>query len=352
MKIKPDKINAIVEEIDHLLAGISKAEVEHDHQIQAVHTSFEKSAKNLIQYRALRSIDITSLQRNLGDLGLSRVARAEPHILASLQNCRYILKALLDDKSLEQENANISIKKARKVLRTHTKDLLGYRSKGRRVRIMVTLPSEAAYNYELVEGLLHSGMNTVRINCAHDGPSEWQKMIDNVVIAKEKLKKNCRISMDLAGPKIRTGAIEPGPHVRRFKPERNELGQIIEPAKILLVTTLSEGANNELPVDGDWLKDIEIGNKVRFVDARKKKRTFLIKGIEGDSVIANCLQTCYVQTGTVLIIKEADHSCEVKELPPLEQALSLKIGDTLRIIKEQISTSNHYPQGIILHACQ
>ncbi|MDN5205453.1 pyruvate kinase [Fulvivirgaceae bacterium BMA10] len=336
MKVRPDKINLLIEEIERILDEISEIESTYADSIHQVHPSFQQSARNLIHYRALRTIDITSLQKNLGDLGLSRIARAEPHIMASLQNCRYILKALVDDEPLDHKPRNISIRKAQKILRTHTKDLLGYRSKGRRVRIMVTLPSEAAYNYELVHDLMESGMNTARINCAHDGPAEWKKMIDHVIKAKEKLKKNCRISMDLSGPKIRTGAIEQGPQVRRFRPLRNEFGQVIQPAMVLLVPELLEYNNNELPVEQSWMEQLKIGDKVIFTDTRSKQRSLTVKAIEKGKVLTTCLDTSYIKTGTILTIDGSQNSCEVKELPSLEQAILLKMGDHLRIIKEQI----------------
>ena len=325
----------MIDKIDYIIEAMHNAENERVQEIQELQSACQSSAKNLIHYRTLRTIDITELQRRLGDLGLSRIARAESHVMASLENCRFILRKLLGEEPVHPLKRPISIKRARKILNTHSKDLLGYRSKGRRVRIMVTLPSEAAHDYELVEGLLAAGMNTARINCAHDGPEEWQQMIDNVARAREKLNKNCRISMDLAGPKIRTGPIEPGPRVRRFKPTRNELGQVVEPAQINLVTRLS-GSPDELPVDESWLLDTEVGNHVKFRDAREKKRTFLVKQVGHNKALASSTQTSYVQSGLELRNKEAGHTTTVGELPPLEQAIFLKNGDVLRVIKEQI----------------
>ena len=48
------------------------------------------------------------------------------------------------------------------------------------------------------------GMNIARINSAHDGPDEWQKMIANVHKAERTTGQACQIYFDLAGPKIRT----------------------------------------------------------------------------------------------------------------------------------------------------
>ncbi|MEM9391497.1 MAG: pyruvate kinase [Bacteroidota bacterium] len=333
MKIKPESLESDIELIRSILSELHKEELRYKEVIEPVHPSFQKSAPNLIHYRALRKIDITGLQKRIGNIGLSRIARSESHVIASLQNCRDILKALIKDTSQDEKYRRISIKKSSKTLNTHSKDLLGYRSKGRRVRIMVTLPSEAAFNYNLVHSLIESGMNTARINCAHDGPDEWKKMIEYVSLAKKRLRKNCKISMDLAGPKIRTGALEPGPQVRRFRPVRNEYGQVIDPAILVFVTALSQAAVDEIPVDRSWLQSLDIGHQVTFTDARNKKRSFTVKEIKGSKVIAHGMETSYIQTGTEL--HNTNQSCLVGELPALEQSLLLKIGDELRITKDK-----------------
>ena len=54
----------------------------------------------------------------------------------------------------------------RRLLAEHTEALLGAATPGRSVRIMVTMPGEAAGNYALVHELLQQGMNCMRINCA------------------------------------------------------------------------------------------------------------------------------------------------------------------------------------------
>ncbi len=336
MKIKSTSIENSIEQTRLILEQLYKEEQIQKEFIEPVHPSFQKSAPNLVHYRALRRIDITGLQKKLGNLGLSRIARSEPHVVASLQNCRDILKALIKDKSKDERHRRISIKRARKALNTHTKDLLGYRSKGRRVRIMVTLPSQAAYDYELVHGLIESGMNTARINCAHDSPEEWKKMIDHVSLAGKRLRKNCKISMDLAGPKIRTGAIEPGPKVRRFRPVRNDYGQVIEPAVIVFTTVLNKGIENELPVDESWLKNLKAGDTITFTDARDKQRSFAVKEAAGQRVIAHALETSYLQTGTELTVQNTNQISHVGDLPPIEQSLLLKVGDELRITKDPI----------------
>lgn len=336
MKLKPEQLRELINEIDVIIERIQQAEEESKGQIEQVHPSFRKGAENLIHYRAIRRMDITRLQKKLEDLGLSITGNAESHVLASLENFRFILKSLTKEEPDNKIMAGTSYKKSIKEQKKHAKDLFGYRSKARRVRIMVTLPSEAAHDYELVYDLIKSGMNTARINCAHDGPKEWKMMVENLTEAKHKLKRNCKISMDLGGPKIRTGAIEVGPQVRKFRPSRNELGQVVESTKLFLVPELHHGSKDELKVDENWLENINEGDQINLTDARNKDRVLLVKAVRKNRVIATCQDTCYINTGTVLTVAESQNQCEVGDLPTIEQYLLLKNGDTLRIIKEQI----------------
>ena len=94
-----------------------------------------------------------------------------------------------------------------RLLQQHTEELFGESSPHRRVRIMVTLDTEAATNYELVRSFIQRGANCMRINCAHDTPEIWQGAIDNIRRAERETGTPCKIMMDLGGPKIRTGAV-------------------------------------------------------------------------------------------------------------------------------------------------
>jgi pyruvate kinase len=56
----------------------------------------------------------------------------------------------------------------------------------------------------VVRALLEHGAGLVRINCAHDDAETWARMIRNVRDASAELGKPCVVTMDLAGPKLRT----------------------------------------------------------------------------------------------------------------------------------------------------
>ena len=336
MKVNRDKLQELIDEIDFILVEIHKKEEEHRNQIAQVHPAFKEGAKNLIHYRTLRTFDISKLQNKLGYLGLSKFGDIESHVVSSLENTTQILKSLIIEVPSNSKKKAISVKKSNKIQKRHAKDLFGYRSKGRRVRIMVTLPSEAAYNYELVHDLIASGMNSARINCAHDGPKEWRMMIDNLAKAKKKLKRNCKISMDLGGPKIRTGALKAGAQVRKFKPNRDEFGKVVESAKIVFVTKLNPEKKNELPVDTKWLENINVGDQINLRDARGKRRKLIVESVLDTQVITSTEKTCYIKTGSVLKVKSTKKESIVGPLPAIENPISLKKGDILRILKEQV----------------
>jgi pyruvate kinase len=96
-------------------------------------------------------------------------------------------------------DAAVLTKDAGEVLLTaHTDALFGPPPEDRQVRIMVTIPGEAATDYLLVRELVAAGMDCMRINCAHDDLQAWERMTDHVGRANRDLQRSCRISMDIA----------------------------------------------------------------------------------------------------------------------------------------------------------
>ncbi len=332
LKVKNAKIEKLIHELEEIIGSIKKAEKHHHHQLKGVCDTYEKSARNLVHYVAFRKRDLRDTQKKLKNLGLSRLANAGAHQLASLNNTVYILSKMLDKRAKERKSG-LSIKNGRKLLTNHTKELIGFRSKNRRVRIMVTQPTEAAHNYEMVHDMVKAGMNCARINCAHDDPIIWSKIIHNVKRASHAHGRNVKISMDLAGPKIRTGPITPGPRVRKFRPERDETGHVVDPALIVFTESVTEESDlHELPVKPEWFKQLQVGDRIEFLDTRDKQRKLKVIQVEEDRVFANCYDTSYIGTGTLLTT--VGKSCaKIEELPPIEQAILLRLNDELIIHK-------------------
>jgi len=170
----------------------------------------QDSALNLAQYLALRRKDLRPLQQHLAALGLSSLGRVETHVEASLSAVVAVLEVLCGERASLPEVAWTELDAAHQRIAGHADRLLGAAPLGRDVRIMVTLPSQAAEDSSIADSLVGAGMDVARINCAHDGPAGWRRMAEHVREASEELGRPVRIAMDLGGPKIRTGALGEG----------------------------------------------------------------------------------------------------------------------------------------------
>jgi pyruvate kinase len=336
----------LIAKLEEIHASLIKLESRFAAQLSSVHLSWRKSAHNLVHYLALRQRDIRLLQEKLAVLGLSSLGRSESHVMNTVDA---VLKILchLAGRSVEiaARSEYPGFNEGTELLTAHTETLLGPAPAYRGVRIMVTMSSEAADDYPLVRDLVSHGMNCIRINCAHDTPDIWARMVANVERARRELALPCRILMDIAGPKLRTGMLEPGPQVTVWHPRRDSLGRVIVPARIWLVPAgtgfmVPNGADALLPVPADWLDTIKPGERIRFTDARGKRRVLEVLASEGNGRLVQSDQTAYVTPGTVLSLEDiADPSrskTEVAPLLPLQQGIMLKRGDELLLMREQV----------------
>ncbi len=337
MKIKKEKIEELLEEIDGLIEHAGAAEKALKPTLKTINDDYHKSARNLAHYLAIRQHDLTRLQKQLGYLGMSRLARAESHIMASLQLIRFMLNKVLEKKDLKLK-PGLSIKNADKLLNEHTKKLLGYRSKGRRVRIMVTQPTQAAYDYNMVYQMIENGMNCARINCAHDGPEVWQLMIKNIKQAATELGRKVKITMDLAGPKIRTGEIKPGARVRKFSPERDEMGNVTQPAILFFTKKLTQESDpNSLPIAPESWESLKVGDQLKFTDTRGSSRRLKVMAFNEEDILLHCYDSSYIGTGTLLYPEEESLSpIEVGAIPPVERSIQLRVNDYITVHRANI----------------
>lgn len=196
-------LRAAIERIYHQL---QTAEKKAAPIISKVHPLQKKSAANLVHYLALRRENLRPLQDELHDAGLSSLASAEGHILRQVQAVLERLGAEVLKKDAARSNATAGTQ----LLQKRANTLFGPKNDPVIPALMVTMASEMADNYGAVKALLKAGMNIARINCAHDGPEAWQKMISNIQRAVRTTGRGCKIYLDLAGPKIRTMLLEKG----------------------------------------------------------------------------------------------------------------------------------------------
>jgi pyruvate kinase len=321
--------HSIAADLAELEQAMARREARHTEDIAKVHPDHRADAVNLTHYLALRHGDERSLQRSLGQWGLSSLGRCEPHVLATVQSVR---SALDDSTSLTVPPA-LSFEAGRAALDRNTDVLFGPRPRGRVPRVMVTLPSEAASDYQLVRRLVASGMDVARINAAHDGPAAWEEMCGNVRKASVEVGRPCRISMDLPGPKLRTGPLLEGPRVLRLRPERDLRGVAVAPA--LFALTVGSAADGDappaLPVAAGWLEHRSPGDVIDLVDTRGSRRQFTVVACEPGRATAVSWDTTYVETGTEL--RCAGEATQVGVLPPVPQYHVLCAGDRLRLTR-------------------
>ena len=220
------------------------------------------------------------------------------------------------------------------LLEKHTVESLGDAPDDRNVRIMVTMPSEAASDPNLIRDFLHRGMNIMRINCAHDSAAEWLRMIENLQAAREETGKACKITFDLAGPKLRTGPLSPGRGIIRWKPVRNELGQVTTPAYVAFCNDkyTPDDETIAIPVKGSIFRHARAGDFIELTDTRGRERTLHIVEVDRSCCVCTNDRTGYVIEGTKLhLLRERELLCEdvVDALPEVDIALSLSAGDDL-----------------------
>jgi pyruvate kinase len=82
-------------------------------------------------------------------------------------------------------------------------------SAGRRTKIVCTL-GPASDSPEMIDALIHAGMNVVRINMSHGNAQAHARMIDNVREVAKRLRVYLPVLLDLSGPKMRIGALSAG----------------------------------------------------------------------------------------------------------------------------------------------
>ena len=244
------------------------------------------SARNLLQYLALRGHDLRELQDPLIGLGLSSLGGSQGHVQASVEAVLAALRTLVEHPAQSPpSSAPTWFERSRELLGLRTGALLGPAPRGRPTRIMVTMPSEAANDADLVREMLVAGMNCMRINCAHDAAPQWRAMLANLRSAEKQTRRRARVLVDLPGPKLRTGPLAPQP-TSDSKGDYLRLGigdrLILTRAADLAALEAGEGAPARIgcslpeafavtrPRHHVWLDDRKLGGVVEAVERRTR----------------------------------------------------------------------------------
>ena len=340
IQLSNDAFDELIKRVESLRLKIIQQVELAEKYLPALPAERMACAQNLLHYLALRSEDIRPLQDQLTCLGLSSLGRAEPHVLATINAVLHNLY-LMSGRRRGGETADevfSAFDTGADCLIDNTARLFGPPAEQRRGHIIVTMPVEAADDYLMVHQLLVSGMNCMRINCAHDYPEIWSRMIKTLRSAERATGRSCKILMDLGGPKLRLGPMETTPAVLKIRPVRSANGHIRRAARIWLAPTREffsgmPAADATLALDPAWLSKLNTGDRVRFKDFRGSSRVWRIRDVTAEGCWAESKKTSYVANGTVLQSHSANGDAvaetEIAGLAPQDSVCLVRPGDVL-----------------------
>jgi pyruvate kinase len=332
-------LDDLLQRLETLLETFAKSEVEHADAIGAVAPEHRGGAVNLVHFTALRQHDVRALQSELMDLGVTSLATTEANVRAKVLAARNVIAALRGDVDLADLDVfRRALVQGDETLAANSLAVFGPMRSGRPTRIMVTLPSEAGDQPELVASFVDAGMDVARVNCAHDDPDTWARMAANVKDAAASASRHVLVSMDLPGPKLRTGPIADGPAVGRARVTRAESGQVLAPASVWLTASdrptpapqPSESAARptlEVQVDRAWLAARRPGDRIKVTDVRRRRRTLTVTDVDAAGVLATGDQSVYLTNGSELSCR--GDSTVAGGVRPTTLRLSLSPGDRL-----------------------
>lgn len=139
------------------------------------------------------------------------------------------------------------------------------------VKIVATL-GPSINNEETIEELIKSGASMFRVNSSHSTPEEHKASIDMVRRVSEKLGTHTAVLLDLQGPKIRVGQIEPL--------------EIVVDSEIKL--SHSKQAKDIIPVDYEGIaRDVKSGDKIYLDDGKLELK---VVSTDGEVVVAKVVR--------------------------------------------------------------
>jgi len=318
----------------------------------------ECSRDNLLTYLVLREHDLHELQLELAEQGLSSLGRLESTVLTSGQHVLKHLGIPIPPTDLHAPSSD----RARALLAQRSRALLGRPREGRATRIMVTLDADSVSRSELLEELLLRGMDIARINCAHDSAREWEMIIEAIRHAEERLTRRgqgvgrrCRILMDLAGPKVRTGPLALETRPLKLSVPKDAMGR---PCRLLEGYLDSDAKQTErpklpsaphpfviaVPAQHD-VANLRPGETLRFKDTRERTRTlYVLERVSPARVRVGLERTAYLQEG-ITLYGEHGAILTVGPLTPQPVDLRVQAGDALLLYRDPTRPGHPAQEG-------
>lgn len=147
----------------------------------------------------------------------------------------------------------------------------------KKTKIVATIGPKTE-SQEMLEKLLKSGLNIVRVNFSHGDFKEHQRKIDNARKASEKTGLPVAFLQDLGGPKIRTG--EFATDTGRIKINKGQ--------NFILTTRKVKGDENICSVNYKKLsKEIKVGHRIMLDDGKKELK---VKKVSGEDIVCKVIR--------------------------------------------------------------
>lgn len=340
-----DTLQALAAELAEIRTELIAHASAYQERIDTANPDFRASACNLLHYLALRRRDLRPLQHRLAALGLSSLGRAEAHVLPTVDAVLRTLRTLTGSTWAPPigDCAVADVEHGKRLLADHTKRLLGPDPTHRGSRIMVTMPSDAADDPALLHDLVAQGIDCIHINCAHDDADTWARIIEHLRRAETALDRQCRVVMDLGGPKLRTGPLDAGPPVAKVKPSRDAYGHVTAPGRIWLTDEDAPQAPRTpaqacLFLPREWLAAVSSGTRIDLLDARDARRTLVVVEAATDGCWAETDKTVYFVPGMTLRAKQGGakkaHKAKISGLHPVDRFIRLWRNDVLVLTRD------------------
>jgi len=117
----------------------------------------------------------------------------------------------------------------------------------------------ASSSKEILEKMIHEGVDVCRLNFSHGTHEEHLNVINNILELNQELNTNVAILADLQGPKIRIGDVEDNKIVLK------------DSAEVLFVTEKCIGTAQKLYISyTEFPKDVNIGDSILLDDGKIK----------------------------------------------------------------------------------
>jgi len=209
---------------------------------------------------------------------LSSLGRSEAHVLASLDALCATLARVAGVPGYEYPPSDDAADGARALDAAQTL-FFGPNVLGASTRVMVTLPPEAATDRALVRALVEAGMTCARINCAHDNAAAWRAMADAVRAEASAAGTECRVLMDVGGPKCRIETVHAAEKIRLLRGDRlvlvREMACAQTADKVIATIAFPEILDQLVPGREVWINDGKIGTRVvAAADGRAELEVF------------------------------------------------------------------------------